>query len=95
LSPEKLGDKVAGEQVTFKTSDGTRTRVDFVTTDKGAVETKTGGSQLSTGQAKFKADVDAGRPVTPVGQNAANAGLTPRQSTTMTCCTIDRVRAGQ
>ena len=43
----------------LKTSDGTRTRADFVTTDKGVVETKTGGAQLSIGQSKLKADVDA------------------------------------
>jgi len=61
----KLRDSVAGEQVSFKTSDGTRTRQDFVTADKGTVETKTGNAQLLEAQEKFKADVDAGRPVTP------------------------------
>ncbi len=52
-----LGNKAAGEQVSFKTSDGTRTRTDFVTTDKGVVETKTGDAQLSKGQEKLKADI--------------------------------------
>ena len=89
----KLGDKVAGKEVTFKTSDGTRTRTDFVTTEvggKGAVESKNGNANLSPGQEKFKADVDAGRAVTPVGKNAAAAGLTPGQPTTLVCCLIDR-----
>jgi len=86
----KLGDKAAGEQVSFKTSDGTRARTDFVTTDKGVVETKTGSAQLSRGQAKLKADIDAGRDVTPVGQNAANAGLRPNEPTRMSCCIVDR-----
>lgn len=86
----KLGDKVAGEQVTFKTNDGTRTRADFVTKDGGVVETKTGNAQLSTGQAKLQSDINAGLPVTPVGNNAKNAGLPTGQPTTMTSCTVDR-----
>jgi RHS repeat-associated protein len=90
---QQLGDKVAGEQVTFKTSDGTRTRTDFVTKEKGVVETKTGDSQLSTGQQKLKNDIDAGRSVTPVGKNAENAGLKAGEPTKMSCCTIDRQSA--
>jgi RHS repeat-associated protein len=86
----KLGDRVAGEQVSFKTNDGTKTRADFVTKDGAVVETKTGGAQLSKGQEKLKADIDAGKSVTPVGQNAAKAGLKPGESTTMSCCSIDR-----
>jgi RHS repeat-associated protein len=86
----KLGDTIAGEQVTFKTSDGTRTRPDFVTKSKEVIETKTGDAKLSSGQEKLKADIDAGRQVTPVGQNAQKAGLTPGQPTTMTCCKVDR-----
>ena len=54
------------------------------------VETKTGDSKLTGGQEKLKADIDAGRTVTPVGQNAQKAGLTPGQPTTMACCTVDR-----
>lgn len=84
------GELVAGEQVTFKTSAGEKTRVDFVTTEKKVVETKTGNAQLSKGQAQFKADVDAGRTVTPVGKNAEKAGLTPGEPTTMKGCDIDR-----
>ena len=86
----KLGDKVAGKEVSFKTSDQTRTRTDFVTKDKGVVETKTGNAQLSKGQQKLHEDIKAGRPVTPVGQNAAKAGLEPGKPTTMTSCTVDR-----
>ena len=86
----KLGDSVAGVQVTFKTSDGTRTRADFVTKDGGVVETKTGGAKLSPGQTKLKADIEAGRQVTPVGKNAERAGLPSGQPTTMKSCTVDR-----
>jgi RHS repeat-associated protein len=87
---ENLGSSVAGEQVTFKTSDGTRTRTDFVTIDNDVVEVKTGKAKLSPGQAKLKADIDNGRPVTPVGKNAAKAGLKPGQATTMRFCGVYR-----
>jgi RHS repeat-associated protein len=87
---EQLGDKAAGEQVTFKTSDGTTKRTDFVTTDKGVVEVKTGNAKLTPGQAKLKADIDAGRQVTPVGENARRAGLEPGKPTTMTSCKVER-----
>jgi RHS repeat-associated protein len=87
---DRLGDSVAGEQVSFKTSDGTRARTDFVTKSKEVVETKTGEAKLSGGQEKLKADIDAGRAVTPVGQNAQKAGLSPGLPTTMKCCTVDR-----
>jgi len=90
ITRAKLGDKVAGEQVTFYTSDGTRTRTDFVTTDKGVVETKTGGAKLSSGQSKLREDIEAGREVTPAGQKAADADLTPGVPTRMRTCTIDR-----
>ncbi|MFZ3343067.1 MAG: hypothetical protein WA213_19455 [Terriglobales bacterium] len=91
ITAAKLGDKVAGRQVTFKTSTGTKARTDFVTKDKGIVETKTGNAELSKGQQQLKSDVDAGREVTPVGQNAADAGLKPGEPTKMTSCTTDRV----
>jgi RHS repeat-associated protein len=90
LTRAHLENKVAGEQVTMKTSDGTVTRADFITKDGGVVETKTGGAQLSRGQAKLKADIDAGRAVTPVGNNAAKAGLPVGQPTVMNSCTVDR-----
>lgn len=90
ITRDRLGERVAGEQVSFKTSDGTRTRTDFVTKDREVVETKTGGAQLSSGQTKLKADIDAGRPVTPVGKNATNAGLEAGKPTTMKSCTVDR-----
>jgi RHS repeat-associated protein len=90
ITRAKLGDTVAGEQVSFKTNDGTRTRADFVTTDKSVVETKTGNATLSKGQAKLKSDIGAGRSVTPVGQNAAKAGLKPNEPIKMTCFKEDR-----
>jgi hypothetical protein len=86
----KLGNNIAGEQVSFKSSDGTPTRTDFVTTNGGVVESKTGGAQLSAGQAKLHGDIKAGRPVTPVGNNASGAGLTPGQPTVMPSCSVDR-----
>jgi RHS repeat-associated core domain len=85
----KYGDKIAGEQVTIKTSDGTRTRTDFVTKDRGVIETKTGGANLSKGQTKLFDDINAGREVTPVGKNATNAGLESGQPTVLKSCTID------
>lgn len=85
----KLGDKVAGKQVTFKTSDGTRTCTDFVTKDKGVVETKTGGATLTKGQAKLHDDINSERDVTPVGKNATSSGLPSGQPTKMSSCGID------
>jgi len=86
----KLGDKVAGKQVSFKTSNGTRTRADFVTKDRGVVETKTGNARLRKGQQKLHDDIRAGREVTPVGRNARDAGLEPGKPTRMNGCTVDR-----
>jgi RHS repeat-associated protein len=86
----KLGDTVAGKQVSFKTSDSTRTRADFVTKDKGVVESKTGGAELNSAQKKLHEDIKAGRQITPVGGNAAKAGLEPGKPTTMTSCNVDR-----
>ncbi|MBT2143661.1 MULTISPECIES: RHS repeat-associated core domain-containing protein [unclassified Rhodanobacter] len=90
LTRAKYGDHIAGEQVTIKTSDGTRTRTDFVTKDRGVIETKTGGADLSKGQAKLFDDINAGREVTPVGKNATDAGLESGKSTVLKSCTIDR-----
>ncbi|MGM8229213.1 RHS repeat-associated core domain-containing protein, partial [Cellvibrio sp. ARAG 10.3] len=87
---QELGDKVAGKQVTFKTNDGTTTRADIVTKNKEVVEVKSGDAKLSSGQQKLHDDINAGREVTPVGQNAKDAGLTPGQPTTMTGCSVDR-----
>ena len=88
----KLGDQVAGKQVTFRTSDGTRTRADIVTKDRGVVEVKSGDATLTKGQQKLQDDIRAGRQVTPVGQNARDAGLTPGQPTRMTSCNVEQVR---
>jgi hypothetical protein len=73
ITAARLGSRIAGRQVAFKTSTGAKTRADFVTKEgnaKGVVETKTGGAELSKGQQQLKDDVAAGREVTPVGQNA-------------------------
>ena len=86
----KYGDKISGRQVTFKTSTGAKTRADFVTKSKGAVETKTGRAQLNKVQRQLNSDIEAGRQVTPVGQNARDAGLTPGQPTRMNSCSVDR-----
>lgn len=86
----QYGDKVAGEQVSFKTSDGTRTRADVVTTDRSVVEVKTGNAVLSPGQAKLQSDINAGNPVTPVGNNARNAGLPVGQPVQMSSFKCER-----
>lgn len=86
----KLGDNVAGQQVSFRNSDGSLTRADFVTKDKTVVETKTGDAGLSPGQQTLHSDIAAGREVVPVGQNARDAGLEPGKPTRMNGCTVDR-----
>ncbi len=86
----KLGDQVAGQRVTLEATTGQRSVADIVTKDGGVVEVKSGGARLSPGQKAVQADINAGRPVTPRGQNAANAGLTPNQPTTMTCYDVAR-----
>jgi hypothetical protein len=85
----KLGDKVAGKRITLESSTGRRSVADFVTKDRSVVETKTGGARLSPGQKDVKADVDAGRTVTPRGKNAQDAGLTPNQPTKMRDYKVD------
>lgn len=87
---QTLGDSVAGTQVSIRTSNGSLTRVDALTTDLVAVETKTGGGGLTLNQAQLFSDVRAGRVVTPVGQNAANAGLTPGQPIRLNGCHLNR-----
>jgi hypothetical protein len=73
----EMGKDASGAQVTFRTSDGSKTVVDITKGTTGAVEVKTGNAQLTTNQGKMKADVQAGRAVTPVGENAKNAGFEP------------------
>jgi len=87
---KRLGDEVAGKRVTLESSTGKRSVADIVTKDKGVVEVKSGGARLSSGQKAVKADIDAGRPVTPRGKNAANAGLEPGKPTVMKCYQVDR-----
>jgi len=82
---------LAGKQVTFETSTGRRSVVDFVTNEGGVVETKVGSGRLSAGQRQLFDDIQRGRPVIPRGQNAANTpGLVPGRSTILTGCRIDR-----
>ncbi|WP_223620517.1 hypothetical protein [Lysobacter sp. ESA13C] len=87
---KELGGKVAGQRVTLESSTGKRSVTDIVTNDKGVVEVKSGEAQLSPGKKAVKADIDAGRPVTPRGQNAKNAGLIPGKPTVMKCCDVKR-----
>jgi RHS repeat-associated protein len=86
----RLGDRVAGRQVTFRNSDGTTTRTDFVTRDRGVVETKTGGGNLTPNQRKLHDDINAAREVVPVGRRAEEAGLRPGEPTKMKFCSVDR-----
>ncbi|HYC03499.1 MAG TPA: RHS repeat-associated core domain-containing protein [Azospirillaceae bacterium] len=90
LTRAKLGDNIAGEKVSFRNSDGSLTNADFVTKDGRVVETKTGNAELSSGQQKLHDDIASGREVTPVGQNAERAGLSPGKKTEMKSCSIDR-----
>jgi len=81
----ELGVEVAGKRVTLEASTGQRSVADIIKTDKSVVEVKSGGSRLSPGQKAIKADVEAGRPVTPRGANAEKAGLEPGKPTQMKC----------
>jgi len=84
----------AGKQVTFETSTGQRTVVDFVTNvsgGNGVVETKTGGATLTPGQNQLFDDVQNGREVIPRGGNASKANLIPGVPITLQGCGIDRV----
>ena len=87
---KKLGDQVAGKRVTLESSTGKRSVADIVTKDKSVIEVKSGNAQLSPGQKAVQADINAGRDVTPRGQNAANAGLTPNQPVQMKCYKVDQ-----
>jgi len=83
----------AGKQVTFETSTGQRSVIDFVTNSKGGkgiVETKTGNARLTSGQRQLFDDVQNGRPVIPRGGNASKAGLEPGVPTVLKKCGIDR-----
>ena len=86
----ELGAEVAGKRVTLEASTGQRSVADTVRTDKGVTEVKSGGARLSPGQKAVKADIDAGRPVTPRGQNALDAGLKPGVPTQMKCYDVKR-----
>jgi RHS repeat-associated protein len=79
----ELGGNVAKQRVTLEASTGQRSVADIVTKDKRVVEMKSGGGRLSPGQRAVKADIDAGRPVTPRGRNAEQAGLEPGKPTQM------------
>jgi RHS repeat-associated protein len=87
---DKLGDQVAGKRVTLEATTGQRSVVDIVTKDKTAVEVKSGGATLSSGQKAVQADIDAGRQVIPRGRNAESAGLTPGQPVAMKCYKEER-----
>lgn len=71
----KHGDNVAGTQVTFITSDGSRARADVVLKDGGIIEVKAGNGKLSTNQSKLQADIEDGKDVKAVGRRASEAGL--------------------
>lgn len=75
MSIAKHGDNVAGTQVTFITSDGSRTRADVVLKDGGIIEVKAGNGKLSTNQAKLQSDIADGKDVKAVGRRASEAGL--------------------
>jgi len=86
----EMGAEVAGKRVTLEASTGQRSVADIVTTNKGVVEVKSGGAQLSSGQKAIKADIEAGRPVTPRRANAEKAGLEAGKATQMKCYDVKR-----
>jgi hypothetical protein len=67
--------EIVGRQVTFVTSTGQRTRMDFVLNGWRVLEVKTGGATLSRNQAQLLSDIVAGRAVIPVGRRAVLAGF--------------------
>ena len=74
------GGTIEGRQVTFVSADGkVRARFDIVSTKNGRltlIECKCGKyAGLSKNQKQLIDDIQQGRPVTPVGKNAENAGL--------------------
>jgi RHS repeat-associated protein len=89
----EMGATATGSQVTFRTSDGSKTIVDITKSTNGAIEVKTGNAQLSANQGKMKADVEAGRAVTPVGKNAEAAGFTPGKPVQLETFEVKRVTA--
>lgn len=82
---------LAVRQVTFETSTGRRSVVDFVTKDGYVVETKLNSARLSPGQRQLFYDIENGRLVIPRGANAERAGLVPGRRTTMSGCRVDRI----
>lgn len=89
----KLGDSEFAEKVSFLNSDGKRAVPDFLVRKDGGyelIETKTGGALLSSGQKKLFDDIAKGIPVTPVGKNAARAGLSPGQPLVLKGAKVDR-----
>lgn len=87
---QELGDRLAGRQVTIKTSTGLKTHADLITKDEDVIEVKTGKNpQLRPGQKQLVDDIANGREVTPVGRKAAEAGLQPGLPTTFNGYKID------
>ncbi|WP_274055478.1 RHS repeat domain-containing protein [Thalassomonas actiniarum] len=87
---EKLGDDSAGEQVSFRNSEGKIARIDFAKKDGTLVETKTGNAQLSKNQKQLQNDIASGTEVTPVGDRAAKAGFKPGAPVKIDKMEIDR-----
>lgn len=91
LTEAKIGDDLAGKQVTLESSTtGKRARMDFVKKDGSVVETKSGDAKLSSGQQAVKDYIDAGNPVIPRGNNATDAGLVKDKPVTLPSCSVDR-----
>lgn len=67
---------ITGRQVTFETSTGSRTRVDFMIGRSTVLEVKGSSTARQTrGQRQLMEDITQGRVVTPVGSNASAAGF--------------------
>ena len=89
----EMGESATGAQVTFRTSDGSKTVADITKGTTSVVEVKTGRGELTPNQGKMAADVAAGRAVTPVGQNAKSAGFAPGKPVKLDSFEVRRVES--
>lgn len=91
----QLGDRIRGEQISIKSADGNTTaQFDFVTKDGALDDAKTGGATFSKKQQVIADDVAAGRAVTPVGQNARDAGFKRDEPVKFLSCSASRIDTG-
>ena len=91
---KRLGDNIAGEQVTLKAPDGTKARFDFITKDGQVLDAKTGNAGFSKNQQVVADQINAGNKVTPVGNNAVRAELPVNEPVKFSTCRASRIDGG-